>query len=371
MSKAAELAALIANVNNGSSLAAKNFIINGNMNVAQRGTSTTGLGADGATYNTADRFCHSLGNTAGRFTSAIIADGPSGFANCLKLSCTTADTSVAATEYFHLQHRMEGQNLQSIAKGTADAKPLTASFYVKGNASATYVAELYDTDNTRQISKTFSVTTSWSRVELTFPADTTGALDDDNALSLLLSIHLHDGSNFTSGTTNSSAWASATTANRGNSSATSFFDSTSRTFFLTGVQLEIGEKATEFEHEPYEATLAKCHRYFVKVNDEFASQTNAYPAYPSNRWGANQQFATVALPQPIRGQATITVTGTTGVGFKCNGSGDDKTAVVHLNTEKTGHVTFYGDSLSYNPTNSHAGVMFIHDDSIMTFDAEL
>ena len=84
MSKAAELAALIANVNKGSSLAAKNFIINGNMNVAQRGTSTTGLGADGATYNTADRFCHSLGNTAGRFTSAIIADGPSGFANCLK-----------------------------------------------------------------------------------------------------------------------------------------------------------------------------------------------------------------------------------------------------------------------------------------------
>jgi len=265
MSKAAELAALIANVNKGSSLANKNFIINGNMNVAQRGTSTTGLGGNGASYNTADRFCHSLGNTAGRFTSAIIADGPSGFANCLKLSCTTADTSVAATEYFQLQHRIEGQNLQPIAKGTADAKPITASFYVKGNASATYTAELYDYNNDRQISKTFSVTTSWSRVELTFPADTSGALTDDNALSMLLTLHLHAGSNFTSGTFNSSSWASSTLANRVSSSNTSFFDSTSRTFFLTGVQLEIGEKATAFEHEPYDTTLKKASRYYTEI----------------------------------------------------------------------------------------------------------
>ena len=311
MSKAAELAALIANVNNGSSLAAKNFIINGNMNVAQRGTSTTGLGADGATYNTADRFCHSLGNTAGRFTSAIIADGPSGFANCLKLSCTTADTSVAATEYFHLQHRMEGQNLQSIAKGTADAKPITASFYVKGNASATYVAELYDADNTRQISKTFSVTTSWSRVELTFPADTTGALDDDNALSLQLAIHLHDGSNFTSGTTNSSAWASATTANRGSSSATSFFDSTSRTFFLTGVQLEIGEKATEFEVEPYGTTLAKCQRYYTDCGVFFVQGYG----YSSGNDGTS---GPVMFPTTMRAAPTVTNAGITDGGSSAN-----------------------------------------------------
>ena len=371
MSKAAELAALIANVNKGSSLAAKNFVINGAMNVAQRGTSQTSIGGgSNEGYKTVDRFSiGGDGSSAGRLTMTQTADGPSGFANCLKLACTTADTSIASGEYLVLEHAFEGQNLQSIAKGTADAKPITVSFYVKGNASATYVVELNDQDNSRSISKSFSVTTSWSRVELNIPADTTGAFDDDNAKSLSLYFWLHSGSNFSSGTLNTS-WGSRTNANIA-VGISSFFDSTSRTFFMTGLQVEIGEKATEFEHEPFETTLAKCHRYFVKVNDEFASQTNAYPVYPSNRWGSNQQFATVALPQPIRGQATVSITGSTGVGFKCNGSGDDKTAVVHLNTEITGHVTFYGDSLSYDPANSHAGVMFIHDDSIMTFDAEL
>ena len=264
MSKAAELAALIANVNKGSSLAAKNFIINGAMNVAQRGTSQTGIGGgSNEGYKTVDRFSiGGDGSSAGRLTMTQTADGPSGFANCLKLACTTADTSIAAGEYLVLEHAFEGQNLQSIAKGTADAKPITVSFYVKGNASATYVVELNDQDNSRSISKSFSVTTSWSRVELNIPADTTGAFDDDNAKSLSLYFWLHSGSNFSSGTLNTS-WGSRTSANLA-VGISSFFDSTSRTFFMTGLQVEIGEKATEFEHEPIGTTLEKCQRYYTK-----------------------------------------------------------------------------------------------------------
>jgi len=369
MSKAAELAALIANVNNGSSLGNKNLIINGAMNVAQRGTSSTGLGAS-AGYFTADRWDMYFTGTAGRLTQAQIADGPSGFANCMKLSCTTADTSIAAGENVILQQHIEGQNCQALCKGTADAKPITVSFWVKGNASATYTCGLWDNDNSRQNNQTFAVTTSWNRIELTFPADTTGALDDDTANSLGFYIYLQAGSTYTGGTFTSGTWASVTNANTVKSDQTQFFDSTSRTFFITGVQLEIGEKATEFEHEPFETTLAKCHRYFVKINDDFTG-SNAYHAWSSIRWGSNQQFATVALPQPIRGQATVTITGTTGVTFKCDGSSDGKTAVVHLNTEKTGLVSFYGNSLSFDPANSKAGTMFINDDSSMQFDAEL
>ena len=126
------------------------------------------------------------------------------------------------------------------------------------------MAELYDNDNTRQISKTFNVTTDWTRVELTYPADTTGAFDDDNALSLYLLIWLHAGSNYTSGTLNSSSWASVTTANRA-VGISSFFDSTDRTFFITGVQLEVGQNPTEFEHEPFDRTLEKCHRYYEVI----------------------------------------------------------------------------------------------------------
>ena len=262
MSKAAELANLIGNINVGGGGANKNVIINGAMNVCQRSVSATGLGASSG-YFVCDRWQVDFSNTAGRLTMTQDSSAPSGFANSLKFDCTTADTSIASDEYLIIQQRIEGQNLQAFAKGTSDAKPFAVSFYVKGNASATYVCELFDGDNNRQISKTFNVTTDWTRVELSFPADTTGAFDDDNFNSLFFLIWLHGGSNYTSGTLNSSSWASATTANRA-VGISSFFDSTARTFFITGVQLEVGQNPTEFEHEPFERTLAKCQRYFEK-----------------------------------------------------------------------------------------------------------
>jgi hypothetical protein len=230
------------------------------MNVAQRSTSVTGIGAS-AGYFTVDRFNINVGDTsAGRLTMTQTADGPSGFANCIKLDCTTADTSIAAGEFLILEQRFEGQDLQRFMKGTSDAKEYAVSFYVKGNASATYVVELFDTDNTRQVSKTFSVTTSWTRVELTFPADTTGAFTDDNAQSLNLHIFLHAGSTYTGGTL-SQTWTSNTNANRA-VGISSFFDSTDRTFFITGMQLEVGSVATEFEHRSFGEELALCQRYY-------------------------------------------------------------------------------------------------------------
>jgi len=290
MSKAAELAALIANVNKGSSLANKNFIINGAMNISQRGTSTTGLGSANGVYSLDRFFVTVSGTTAGRATISQVADVHDGFANALKLECTTADTSIAATELFGLTTRLEGQNLQSISKGSSDAKPVTVSFYVKGNASATYACEIADRDNSRHCSKPFSVTTSWNRIELSFPADTTGAFDDDNAASMDLNFFLHAGTNFTSGTQNTSAFASTTSANRA-LATTSFFDSTDRTLFITGVQLEIGEKATEFEHESIGITTQKCQRYFWQPpiagsNGVFTTASNdsyrrAYIWYPT------------------------------------------------------------------------------------------
>ena len=302
MSKAAELANLIGNINAGGGGVNRNVIINGAMNVAQRGTSSTGAGgSDG--YLTLDRWKTTF-NSAGRLTMTQDSSAPSGFANSLKLACTTADTSVAAGEYFFLQQNIEGQNLQGFAKGTSDAKPFAVSFWVKGNASATYVAELYDNDNTRQISKTFNVTTDWTRIELTYPADTTGALDDDNAKSLNLAIWLHAGTTYTSGTLNSSAWASNTNANRA-AGISSFYDSTDRTFFITGVQLEVGQNPTEFEHEPFEKTLDKCQRYFYRWNSDvgysFFAPGYCYSATCVNIMGQ--------MPVPMRAAQTFSSNG--------------------------------------------------------------
>jgi len=264
MSKAAELANLIGNINAGGGGVNRNVLINGAMNVAQRGTSETGVGASSG-YFTLDRWKYYSSGTAGRVTLTQDSSAPEGFANSFKVDVTTADTSIAAGEQVMIQQRIEGQNLQHFKKGTSNALPWALSFYVKGNASATYAVELMDADNSdRHVNKLFNVTTDWTRVEITFPADTTGALDDDNAVSIDLQIILHSGTNFTSGTLQET-WGALNQTNRA-VGISSIFDSTDRTFFITGVQLEVGQNATEFEHEPYDTTLKKCQRYFERIS---------------------------------------------------------------------------------------------------------
>ena len=301
MTRARDFADLAGSADAGG-LTGRNLIINGAMQVAQRGTSSTGLGAT-AGYYTCDRWKMDFGHTDGRLTMTQTADGPSGFANCIKLDCTTADTSVGANEYLILAHRFEGQDLQQFMKGTSDAKSYTVSFYVKGNASATYILELIDRDNSRSVSKTFSVTTAWARVEMTFPADTSGAFDDDNANSFDLQWWLHAGSTYNSGTLQQT-WASTTAANRA-VGGDSFFDSTDRTFFITGVQLEVGEVATPFEHRSFSDELARCQRYF------FAEpQTRAYHATLNGFFSTTTLFIGLKqLPVPLRAGPSLSITG--------------------------------------------------------------
>jgi len=304
MSKAAELANLIGNINAGGGGVNRNVIINGAMNVAQRGTSTTGLGGDGANYSTVDRFYTYANGTAGRFTMTQDSSAPDGFANSLKLACTTADTSIAAAEQLLLAQVIEGQNLQHLNKGTSSALPVAVSFYVKGNASATYMCALIDNDNSRMSTKRFSVTTDWTRITINVPADTTGTLDDDNAGSFNLNFYLHAGSNLTGGTYTESTWGASTDANRA-VGISSFFDSTSRTFFITGVQLEVGQNPTEFEHEPYERTLAKCQRYFQKSIDY--NDSESHEGVATAYGGSNLRTQMQKLPVTMRSQPTLTL----------------------------------------------------------------
>jgi hypothetical protein len=241
------------------------MVINGAMQVAQRATSVTGLGATSG-YYTLDRFRSAFGNTAGRLTMTQTADGPSGFANCLKYDCTTADTSLAVNEYLILGHYFEGQDLQGLKKGTSEAEKVTVSFYVKGNGNATYMVELYDGDNNRHNTQQFAVTSSWNRISLTFDGDTTGAYDDDNGLSLYLNFWLHAGSSYSGGTYTANTWASNTNGNRA-VGISSFFSSTDNTFFITGLQMELGSQATPFEHRSFGEELALCQRYFYAHAD--------------------------------------------------------------------------------------------------------
>jgi len=313
MSKARQLA------DNGAASPNRNMVINGAMNVAQRATSVTGIGAS-AGYFTLDRFNIAPNGTAGRLTMTQTADGPVGFANCLKLDCTTADTSIAAAESLLLETRFEGQNLQRMKKGTSSAEQTTVSFYVKGNASATYVVELMDEDNSfRHINKSFAVTTDWTRVSLTIPGDTTGALGDDNAHSLNVKFWLHAGSNFTSGTLQTD-WGATSHTSRA-VGISSFFDSTNRTFLLTGLQFEIGD-TTPFEHKTYSQDLHECLRYHYEYTTSGLSDLPAYfdsPYSPASHDGSlpnGSAYLTVQHPVPMRAapsHPSTTVTGSDGL----------------------------------------------------------
>ena len=272
MSKAAELAKIGESITNRQIGGRRNMLINGAMKVAQRGDATSaGALGDAVEMGNIDRFKIEAGSTAGRFTmkQTAITDLP-GFANCMELDCTTADTSIAAGEFIILAQYLEGQDVQQMKKGTSSAEVVTVSFYVKGNAAATHTLELRDNDNSRFNSQEFPVTTDWVRITRTFVGDTTGVFDDDTALSLKVNMWLHAGSTYTGGTHVSNAWGTTTNTRVGDNQ-TSFVDATSRNLFITGYQVEVGSVATPFEHRSFGEELALCQRYFYRHTISYLS----------------------------------------------------------------------------------------------------
>ena len=308
MTKAAELAKMGEVLTNSQIGGRRNIFINGAMNVAQRATSATGLGASSGFF-TVDRWETAMSGNAGRFTMSQVASGLNGFANAIKLDCTTADTDLGTTEFLLIQQKIEGQNVQQLKKGTSDAERVTVSFYAKVVGSATkIVLELNDGDNNRIVSKLFTLTTNWARYSYTFPADTTGALDDDNATSLTLKMWLHAGSSYTSGTLGET-WASRSNANRA-VGIDSFFSSTDNEFFLTGVQLEVGSVATPFEHRSFGEEMNLARRYYYQIGNTILPASSS-PPY--GRMGQGQAISSTTgrvpffFPQAMRAIPTATI----------------------------------------------------------------
>jgi hypothetical protein len=244
----------------------RNIIINGDMSIAQRGTSTTGIGTSNG-YFSCDRWkTGTSGTNTLRFTQSQSTDVPSGqgFSFSLKMDCTTADASLSSGDRIEISPRFEGQNLQYLKKGTSSAESLTLSFWVKSNKTGTYIAELFDTNNTRQISQAYTIdsASTWEKKTLTFAGDTTGVFTNDNNASLQVSWFLAAGSNMTSGTL-STTWTSNTNANRAVGQV-NLADSTSNEWYITGVQLEAGTSASDFEFLPHDVNASRCLRYYQK-----------------------------------------------------------------------------------------------------------
>jgi len=250
----------------------KNLLINGGMNIWQRSTSAS-VSTDA--YHTVDRFAIGVGGM-GVFTSSRSTDVPSGqgFGYSTKWDCTTADASPAAGDYIIFPQRLEGQNLQHLLKGTSSAKAVTVSFWIKSNKTGTYILELIDADNARNISKSYTIDTAntWEKKEITFEGDTTGVLDNDNGHSLRCQWWFGAGSTFSSGTLQTS-WAAGVNANRAVGQV-NLADSTSNELYITGCQLEVGSTASGFEFEPYQVTDIKCRRYYDDRTGEHEGSRN-------------------------------------------------------------------------------------------------
>ena len=272
----------------------RNIVINGDMSIAQRGTSTSSITGNG--YHTIDRYKTNL-SSAGTWTQSRSTTAPTdqGFATSLKMDCTTADGSLSASDYLYIEQNIEGQFLQYLKKGTSAAESTTLSFLVSSNKTGTYIASIKDNDNTRMINQSYTISSAdtWEKKTITFAGDTTGTLGNDNATSFRLILWLAAGSDYTSGTL-STSWESQTNANLAVGQV-NLADSTSNEWYITGVQLEAGTSASDFEFLPKDVNLTRCQRYFQKSYDldttpGTATDTGVYWTGGSSDSGNNVSF---------------------------------------------------------------------------------
>jgi len=283
----------------------RNLIINGDMSIAQRGTSQTGVNTS-AYGQWCDRW-HYNGNS-GTYTISQSTDVPTGqgFSKSLKMDCTTANASMGASEFAMMRTLLEAQNLQHLKYGTSNAESLTLSFWVKSNKTGTYCVWLYQDDDGRSISQSYTINSAstWEKKTVTFASDTTGVIDNDNDRGLRVNFYLGAGSNFTSGTLGTS-WQSDVAGDRAVGQV-NLADSTSNEWYITGVQLEVGTTASDFEFLPYDVNLQRCQRYYYYIGGTNATYKRIATVItnPNNR---NQTAGLHALPVPMRGNPTVSL----------------------------------------------------------------
>jgi len=354
-----------ANITN--NLSNRNKVINGSMIVSQRnGTSAvTTLNA----YNI-DRWQIAASGNPGAYSFSQSTDSPDGFANSFKIDVTTADTSLGSTDIHVFRQMIEGQNIQDFAKGTSSAKKFTLSFYVKTNKTGTYIVNLTDADNSRECSASYIVSnTNWNRYTISFPADTTGAFDNDNNVSLRVLFALLAGSSFQSGTL-STSWAAQADANR-YVGQVNLADNTSNEWLITGVQLEVGSVATDFEHRSFGQELALCQRYFY----------NYMPAGNANRnigigcytGGGNQYELSIRHPVVMRDTPTYEEVG--GTDFFANFGNTGGNGIVTYSGFSADQLMNISTGLFTTNAGTHGGkatrARLNNASASMAFDAEL
>mgnify|MGYP003150607653 CR=1 FL=1 len=289
-----------ANITNRSN---RNKIINGGMIVSQRQTSTTNSNAFvvdrfQAQVTQMDELAQTLEQSS---------DAPDGFGKSIKITTTTPESSIASNEQFRIQTKLEGQDFQDLAYGTSAAKTITISFYVKASITGTFGFTVYRAESTARVITapyTISSADTWERKTITISGDTSGAaITNDNAERFRLMWGLAAGANFN---TASASWSDYSSANLLGGHVTNDLVTTNNaTWQLAGVQLEVSDHVTDFEHRSVGQELQLCKRYYQKWCDGNSK-------YVGNGLvsGATEVHASIYLPVTMRG--TVAIDHTTG-----------------------------------------------------------
>ena len=248
-------------------LSNRNLIINGAMQVAQRGTSVTGV-SNGSNdgYQTLDRFALNFSfSPSGACTISQDTDVPSneGFSNSYKLDVTTANTSIGSTQRILVEYKIEAQDVRNSGWNyTSASSDITLSFWAKSSKAGTYclTARANDTGHKYYVFEYTLAANTWKKITHSIPGDSSLVFNNDTGNGLELQWTLAVGADKDNATANQ--WNATSSANAATSNQVNFFDSTDNNFWLTGVQLEVGSVATPFEHRSYGDELARCQRYF-------------------------------------------------------------------------------------------------------------
>ena len=300
----------VANINGTQIGGRRNIIINGAMNVAQRGTSST---TDG--YQTVDRFSVEDGNedeSCTREQAAVTSGGAynAGFRNCLKITNGNQTGGAGATDYIQIMQRVEAQNMANSGWNFASSSSfITLSFWVKTSVAQAFSGSLRTADGTAYSYKfdtPIIPPNTWTKVVKTIPGNSNLTFADDNGDGLSVYLYAYLGTTYTSSNTNTETWITAATDTYSNDMSQNWWTTNDATFEVTGFQLEVGPQATAFEHRSFGEELALCQRYYYRITP---SNQGFYGV--GNIDGGNQGQILINFPVTMRSKPTsLETTGT-------------------------------------------------------------
>ena len=355
----------------------RNLIINGDMQIAQRGTSQTGVANNASEgYNTLDRFALNFyGNEGGVATVSQDTTVPSDttygkFSKSIKIDVTTADTSIGTTGSHALQQNIEASFLHHSGWDyTNSSSKITLSFWARSVKAGDYCVNLQATDATRYFVAQYTlVANTWKHVEVVVPGDSNLVFNDDIGEGLQVRWMLSTGDD-RDGATAGSWFAPGSDYFQSTSSQVNFFDSTDNNFFLTGVQLEVGDAATNFEHLPHDVQLARCQRYYQQIPH---TASGSYQATPL--WGISANVMSTRFPLPVvmRTNPTGGVDGTLNTDVKVYYNGGYVTLTVFSVTDTTDcSIRVDAQSSGGFAANAAGGIYIVTTSGRLTADAEL